>query len=886
MSITIKEAIFLKTYSFIKSLKNIKKEDQWLAGGKGANLGEMINADLPVPGGFVLLTTAYKRFVQVNGLQKKIDSLIEKIDTADDHLVEGTEISDKIEALFEQNDIPEDILAEIESLYQYMGQPKVAIRSSATAEDLPGTSFAGQYETYLNVMGFEQLCKYIKKCWASLWNLRALSYRIKQKTGNIDLAHGVVVQELIDADKSGILFTANPVNGRRDQMLLNASWGLGEAVVGGEVTPDQWILDKHNHDIITEQIAKKEIMTIRQNQGIQHVEVPTEKQEKVSLAKKEVLQLLQLGSQVENYYEFPQDIEWAIKDGELFLLQTRPITSLYPVPEKVEGKEGLRVNINFSLLSQGIEEPLTPMGENLFIKMFLEPAKLFNKGIKDERDMWWIKGIGGRVFVDLTDLLRKEKHWDKVMYNDLFSDQDPLTAKVLHQFLERNKQAITREKSKINSWIIKHIAPALKLAYPMVKNSLYGKMQPIKARDKAIAEWNQIVEEIKKEREVLTTIEDKLAFIEKHVGNYTLEGFGILSYIAPSNDNVEKAEKIAGRYLKDTSNFRLVEKSLPHNSTTEMGLALLEIAKKMDEQGRKPKIADEEIQSFLAKYGHRSIQEMDIGVPRWHEEPEYVISVIESYMENQNYQQGLNNFYQGQREAEAAIDRIKQNLEQAGADKKAKQVEKLIRNYREIFGLREHSKFIQQEIYQIFRELLKEIGEALVSEGKLNDKMDVFWVRFHDILSGEKLQAVVEANQAAQQRYENLFAPRILASTGESIFSAIEEHENALTGVPVSAGVYEGKVKVIYSPKEGYKLEQGDILVTKATNPAWTPLFLNLGAIIMETGGPISHGAVVAREYGIPAVVAVGEATSKLKDGEIIRVNGETGSIQVLEGQA
>lgn len=221
-------------------------------------------------------------------------------------------------------------------------------------------------------------------------------------------------------------------------------------------------------------------------------------------------------------------------------------------------------------------------------------------------------------------------------------------------------------------------------------------------------------------------------------------------------------------------------------------------------------------------------------------------------------------------------------MRRIGAKKKADQVERLLRNYREVFGLREYSKFIVIKIYRVSRKILLEIGEDLAEQDRLEEPNDVFFVRFTDILSDKKLKETVKENKEAYQRYMNLKAPRILTSTGESIYTALEESEGALTGVPVSAGVYEGRVKVLERPQEGSRLEKGDILVTRSTNPAWTPLFINLGAIIMETGGPISHGAVVAREYGIPAVVGVGEAAFRLKDGQIVRVNGEAGTIEII----
>lgn len=865
----------------ITLLKNVRNVDFSLVGGKGANLGEMIKAGLPVPGGFVILTNSYKRFIEVNALEKRMAIILESVDDSNPEDLERA--AETIQALFEKGEIPRDLLEEIEQTYQLMGSPEVAVRSSATAEDLPGTSFAGQYDTYLNVKGKEDLYSNVKKCWASLWNQRALSYRFKHGIDNQQLAHGVVVQELINAEKSGILFTANPVNGRRDQMLINSSWGLGEAIVGGEVTPDQWVVDKKNRSIVEERIAKKEVMTIRKVKGIELTAVPEQKQKENTLSQKEVKELFRLALKVENYFGSPQDIEWAFENEKLYLVQTRPITSLYPMPEKVKGVEGLRVHINFSLVSQGIHDPLTPMGQSLLAKVFLDSAKLFEKNIYDERDLWWCKSIGGRIFLDITELLRNEKRWNKVIYNEVFSDQDPLTAEILEQFLKREKKEITRHKDKMIPYLLKKIVPCFKLAIPVVTNSLYGMLFPITAKVKAKKEWDKIVEDIEKVRKTQNTTEDKLKIIDEHIQKYTRSGFAILAYIAPSLKNIDKAQRIASPYLDDISQLKLVEKSLPNNVTTEMGEELLLIAQKLDKKGKKPTREDVEVKKFLSKYGHRSTEEMDIGIPRWEEEPGYVLSLIDYYMQDQNYKHGLDKLYQGKEKAEEVIKSTKAKLKQAGAGRKSEKVEKLLTSYREVFGLREYSKYVLIKAYNIYRVIFMGIGEELLVEGRLDDKMDIFWLRFSDIMEKENLQQVVRDNKEAHRRHKKLSAPRILTSSGESIYTLIEKKEDALKGLPVSAGVYEGKVKVLNSPEEGSKLEKGDVLVTKGTNPAWTPLFLNIGGLIMETGGPISHGSVVAREYGVPAVVGIGDAASILKDGQIVRVNGETGTVEIID---
>ena len=866
---------------YTEMIRHVTKNDLMDVGGKGANLGEMIAAGLPVPGGFIVLTDSYRRFVNAAGIDEKIKGLLEEIDER--NLKSMETVSDKINDFFANADIPADIIEAIEQAYAEIGEPEVAVRSSATAEDLPGTSFAGQYSTFLNVKGKEELLRTVKECWASLWNYRALSYRVKQGIANDGLAHGVVVQEMINAEKSGILFTANPVNGRRDQMLLNSSWGLGEAIVGGEVTPDQWVLDKKEAKIVEETVNNKEVMTIRKDKGIEFVAVPLEKRTEITLNRQEVDSLLNFGNKVEEYFGSPQDIEWAYRKGEFYLVQTRPITSLYPLPEKVEGNDDLRIHTNMSLLSQGMQEPFTTLGAHFFIKNIVAPVKVFNREIKEERDLWWCQTIGGRVFMDYTELLRKEKWWEAMVINDYFSDQDPLSAKALLQWLDKNREEITAKKSPIVPFILKNVFSFIRLFGPMAKAMAYGNLFPLKAREKAIRDWERLAREAYAGAEKLGTVSEKLDYVEEQITNYVNSSWVALSLIAPSFTNLEKAEKMAAPYLDNTDDFRLVEKSLPYNSTTEMGMHLMKTAKSLAEKGEKPTLEHVEVRSFFEKYGHRSNVEVDIGIPRWDEEPDYVLSLIQSYIDNNSYNQGLENFYQGAELAGEAIKRICMKLEGAGKKRLAGKVERLLRNYREIFGLREESKFCMTKIYHMARRLLISVGEELKTRGMIDDPADVFYLDYRYLYGNEKLQDKVTENKEAYNRYMNMNAPRLLSSTGESIFAAAEKIDGALTGTPVSAGVYEGIARVLFSPDESTRIEKGDVLITRGTNPAWTPLFLNLGAIVMETGGPISHGAVVAREYGVPAVVGVGEATNLIRDGQKVRVNGETGQVELLD---
>ena len=869
--------------AYIKMLQDITDLDLPRVGSKAANLGEMLKIGLPVPEGFVIVTGSYKKFVAENKINSEISNLLMELEQNNQVYLEQT--AQKIKKLFEQAEIPPDLLMEIDSAYEKIGCPTVAVRSSATAEDLPQTSFAGQYDTYLNIEGKDQLHQSIKSCWASLWNMRALAYRMKQKADHRDLAHGVVIQKLIKAEKSGVLFTANPVNSRRDQMLLNSSWGLGEAIVGGIVTPDQWVLDKLNRTIIEEEIACKKVMTVKKEAGTANIDVPAGKREQATLNQDELFRLLELGEKAEKHFGSPQDIEWAFCDGTFYLVQSRPITSLFPMPEPKDHDQGLRVYVNFLMSNQAMPGPLTPLGEDAIRKAIT--GIIFNRKSR-KKPAPWLKSAGRRVYADISEFHRFERWFDKLRGNP--TDMDPVTTEAMVQVLEKNKKELSRQSKPL-------IMPALKMLFNInpqlllfmitsIPKAIYGMVfPPEKVVAKAFEHGNKKIALLKKEALRLQTRQQKLDFIERRfIEFFYYVPLEIIYYVSVSFTYLEKAKLIILKHLGDASMMNKVKKAVPHNVTTEIGMELLRVAKELDQAGEKPSAAHPAVERFLTTYGHRSNQEVDLGVPRWKEDPVYIISVIQSYIDHKSFDEGLEKFNHDMEKAEQTIEKIHSVLKEKGANRDAEKVKKLLVKYRKMFGVRELPKYILTAAFALFRQTLLEIGEEMQAEGRLDHKDDIFYVTFADISSKEKLQNLVKQNREGYQReLQRVSVPRVITSTGEAIYTSVkDENSKGYKGIPVSPGIYEGPVKVLKNPEEGHRLKQGDILVATSTNPAWTPLFLVIGGLIMETGSPISHGSIVAREYGIPAIACVHDATTRFLDGQYIRINGETGNIEVL----
>jgi pyruvate,water dikinase len=774
-----------------------------------------------------------------------------------------------------------DVQAEVERAYQGLDGGAVAVRSSATAEDLPGTSFAGQYDSYLNVAGAGAVCEAIQRCWASLWSPRALAYRLKHGIAQRDgLSIAVIVQLLVDSEKSGILFTANPVNERRDQLMINASWGLGEAVVGGKVTPDQWVVSKKDGAVAHAAIADKELMTVRRldagGHGTETAAVPAALREVAALDEAEIAALVDLGRKVESHYGVPQDIEWAFAGGELYLLQTRPITSLFPLPQPEPAPEaGLRVYFNVNVVTQGITDPLTPMGVD-HLRLNYMAWTAFATGRWPDRVPPWAKEAAGRVFLDITGLARNRRYWGAIAR--FIGGKDPIGARSLLQLLEGHADEIVKEGAKLRlpGGLIRRLPGLLWLA---VRSRINTK--DTVHRMAGIAERHY--QRLKDRLGGLKTVEDRLEFIARGVYETAVAEISQLAALSVMRAG-DKAEALIGEWLGDKTLVDPVYRALPDNPTTQMGVRLLQAACRLRDEGSEPTPGHPVVAAFLKDYGHRGVLEIDLGMPRWQEEPGYVVDLIKSYMEQGDPAEKLERLRLDAERAEQAIEEIAAQVEMKKGRAEARQIRRLLTIARNVLGLRERPKFDMTRSMALFRVVLKDVGRELVAGGRLSALEDVFFVTFDDIRSGGDLRQLVEQNKAQYRRNrERTSSPRAMASNGEAVYTVSDpSRKGVLAGIPVSHGIYEGPVRIVHDPKVA-RLGAGEILVTRSTDPAWTPLFLNAGALVMETGGPAAHGAIIAREYGIPAVAGVAGATTLLQTGQVVRVDGGAGEVMLVD---
>ncbi len=862
-----------------RPLSDLSSADLPDAGGKGASLGAMLQAGLPVPEGFAVLTEAYRAFVRHNGFEEPVRALVEDVAADDPEALAAA--AQALKDRFIAGEIPADIARSIAGAYAEAGGGLVVVRSSATAEDLPGASFAGQHDSFLNVEGAEDVTDAVRRCWASLWNPRAVSYRKRVGLDTTEIGIAVVVQRMIDAERAGVLFTANPLDHRRDRMLLSASFGLGEAVVGGDVSPDNWVLDASGK-VLTHHLSDKQVITLREGKGTVNRPMPEEKRRAVSLTDADVAELARLGARAQAHFDGPQDLEWAIESGRIYLVQSRPITSLFPLPEPLpRPDEGLRLYLCFNVHAQQMLEPFTPAGVDWWRAIVGGFAHAATG--RPEHEVRWIKLAAGRLFADITELLRKPGRWPKLA--EAASDKDPITGQALLGFRDREGHRIIGRKGGIGFWW--RLGP---LFARLGWRGLMASLNPERARIRVLAETDAAIRRFEAQADRLTTMRARVDFIRDVLGRR-----GAIIWIIPvavMNPGLMAEGALRrklGDWLGDESLITPVQRALPHNITTEMGVTLWRLARQLKEEGREPTPDHPGVADFLRRFGHRAVWEIDPGIPRWSEEPAYVLDLLRGYMAAPEDADQVARFTRQQAEAEAAATGLTDRIRAAKGGLRGRVFAWQMRCYRELAGLREQPKFEGARMIAIARRILLEAGAELVAKEALDAAEDVMFLRYDELIAFEEgrvgdLRAKAAAARAEYDREMSRRAvPRWMTSDGEAIFGVqVEEAEGVLSGLPVSAGTHEGRVRVVLNPA-GARLESGEVLVCRGTDPAWTPLFLQAGALVMETGGAVSHGSIVAREYGLPAVAGVPEATTRLTDGQRVRVDGQSGQVVILD---
>ncbi|TXK39543.1 PEP/pyruvate-binding domain-containing protein [Nonomuraea sp. C10] len=847
------------------------------AGGKAANLGELIGAGLPVPPGWVVTTDAYRRVAAEAGL----DGLI---------AAGGDGLAEKARERLLATPVPPDIARAVAVAYEKLpAGAAVAVRSSATAEDLPHASFAGQQDTYLNVTGAEAVLDAVRRCWASLWTDRAVAYREANGVDHAGVSLAVVVQEMVDARVAGVMFTANPVTGRRHEAVIDAAPGLGEAVVSGAVNPDRFVADARTGEIRERRAGDKRLL-IRALPGGGTERLDTPSRDGFCLTDDQVRELAALGARVEEHYGAPQDTEWAIgADGGLWLTQARPITTLYPLPEP---RDGLRVYFSFNV-AQGVMGPLTPLGQATIKLLASGAAGAFGRPPADPREgPPVLVSAGERLWIDITTPLRSRA--GRVILPRVMQVGEARTVALVRELAADPRLPVTHTSRRPLLRAAAHFGRRLRVPAKVLR--------ALTRPERALAYTRKLGEDLDGHLRLpeTATPADRLRHAQRMLGGAFPAIISIMPTALTGYGLYALAARLSGTPLGE---MQEVLRSVPNNPTTEMDLELWRLATRIEPEvfrrepvaelvrryraGTLPPVAQREITAFLGRYGHRGVAEIDIGVPRWSEEPGHILGALANYlrMDADADHAPAALFARGEVAARRAVDEAVAAARRRGR-LRAAVVRFALGRARQFAGLRELPKFYAVKAIAGVRASLLEVGGHLVGEGVLDSAQDVFFLDFAELeaaVAGEggDVRETVAARRAVHERERRRrHVPRVMLSDGTEPEAAMAgaAPEGAITGTPASSGTVTGTARVVLDPV-GAQLEPGEILVCPSTDPGWTPLFLTAGGLVMEMGGAMSHGAVVAREYGIPAVVGVPDATHRIASGAQVTVNGAVGTV-------
>jgi pyruvate,water dikinase len=833
-------------------------------GGKAANLGALVRAGLVVPAGVCLTTAAYRRAVALGPV------------------LDAPVLAAEARAAVLASPVPREVADAVRAACP---DAPVAVRSSATAEDLPDASFAGQQDTFLNVVGPDAVLDAVRRCWASLWTDRAVAYRDAHGIDHATVALAVVIQRMVDARWAGVLFTANPVTGRRGEAVIDAAPGLGEAVVSGSVDPEHVVVDPGG--AVTRRAGAGGTLVLAREGG--GTDTAAHAGGVTSLPDDAVRALAGLGHRVEALFGAPQDIEWALDaDGTPWLTQSRPITTLYPL---VPGRPGLRLFLSANV-AQGVFRPLTPAGLSAARHAGTGVARLLGVPVDDpEQGPPMLSEAGERLFVDLTDVLRSRV--GRRGAAGVLGVMEARSAAVIATQLDRPELSVTRRSPLPALRRVARIA----VRYRILPAVVAAWIRPARARERAFDLVRTAgealpgragagrVERVERARWMLA---ERFVQVPPRTAAAPVAGFLALG--------------LAARLLRGHARpgeLGTVLRGVPHNVTTEMDLALWDLAVRLRDDPDSvaaltgtgpaelagcrdawPPVLATGMAGFLDAHGRRAVAEIDLGLPRWSDDPAHLLGVLANYVRLTDPDRAPDAvFARSAAEADAVIERLAGRV----GGWRARVVTVALRRARDLVGLRELPKYWLVTVLAAARAELAAVGADLSDRGRLEHPDDVFFLSLTEAREDLDRRDLVRTRRAAYDReLRRRHVPRLVYSDGtepEALAPEIAPADGALTGVPASAGTVTGPVRVITDPL-GAHLDPGDVLVCPSTDPGWTPLFLTAGGLVMEMGGSNSHGAVVAREYGLPAVVGVRDAVARLADVTTVRVDGTGGRVE------
>jgi phosphohistidine swiveling domain-containing protein len=906
---------------FTRSLEEVGSESLLTVGGKGSNLGELVRAGFPVPRAFCITTEAYRELLSRNSLLAEILTVLDGVDYELPADVERR--AARIRELITTAAVPEEITSSIAAGYGRLeeelgpGVP-VSVRSSATAEDLPGSSFAGQQDTFLNVSGLDDVVDHTKLCWASLWTDRAIAYRHRQGFRHEDVYLAVIVQEMFPSEVSGVLFTVNPVTSNPHELFLNASWGLGEAVVSGRVDPDQLILDRETLVVKAREIHEKRTMIVRarSGSGSVEVEVPPGRRLVPSLSDEQVAELGTIALRIEDHYGFPQDIEWGWADGRFAVLQSREVTAA-----DIDFSDGLEVwqspQARASLtdprwvwsraysdeVQTGSTTPLfytdiQPRMTDLKINamLFTETPECLDLQPERFREIPYFRWYCARAYYNLA--------WERERIR-LFIPPFARDDAALWPFPVEEREQI--RKLPFN-WI-RFLWTMLKLHVTDPNISLLGTTGYLYERlegwtDHEQALWEALDLDSASTKEILATRE-KAREASGFLRNVILP-FTIYLFLLPA-----AMRTALERWCDDDSHtlYNRLSAGL-HTKTTEENIAVWALSREIrasdtlmelfaqddvaailaglsgSDDGRAFKAS---LDQFIKRYGHRGGAERDAIHPRWRHRPElvfYSLRPMVSLGDEEDPQANEDRLHQRMLEGK------QQALARAGKGPlglvRAPFVKWLIGVTQDYIYYRDFERFWNDRTMSRVHDIYLAIARKFIRRDLIVDEQDIFFLGREEILAVEEGQmseravAVrVRARRRVYEKYSHREPPKYLRGWQTFDDDRLPDDGRGLRGIPASSGTVTGRARVCRKLEEVSKVGKGDILVTVATDPAWTTVFSIIGGVVVETGGVVAHAVMISREYGIPCVAHLSGACDLIPDGAMITVDGAAGRVVI-----
>jgi len=879
-------------------LEAIKDCDAAIVGGKALSLAQLSRIGLTVPAGFCVTNLAYREHLNACDIMSYIRADLVRLEHAQFH--EKNQILSNIRQAIVQARMSETLAEQIDRHYRKLAADHVAVRSSATAEDLPGHSFAGQHDTYLGIASLQDCLQAIKKCWASLWTDRAYEYRKKNGFDHLQVSMAVIVQSFIAADASGVIFTVDPATGRPGNMVIEACFGLGEALVSGKVTPDRFVVDKKKLRLLFRAISEKKIECVLDRDGtVKEQALSNERSIAWSLDKKQIRRLARLARKVEAEFGCPQDIEWAVCKKKIYTLQSRPITV---IPQERSWEE--RQIWCSNPAKEVMPDVITPMTLSMILEAvgekFFDP--IFRMLCMDRGDHPIYALVAGRIYFNANiwgAVFRCVPGLRSFDFMELAGGH-----KGLREVVQRLQTATDEDLPDIKFNPLRFI---LRIPVTVIGAlcSTPRKGERILAEISAKNERWIRLDVASLSAEQITMCCQELIMDFRELLGHVLYLFSILAALP-------MLDMVCTKWLSDSSSCtgRLLA-GLGDMDDAVAGLDLWRLAVGANARpdvrdlilssedwrtiGPKLSVTDSGQEflrnwgGFMDRHGHHCRGELELYNQRWFETPDYILKLVRTYIAQIGEIDPVENY------SERAPER--QQLQEQCRKRLRNPVKRTIFNHLLVRSqkgsvFRENVKSEVIKLVTAIRKMLIELGNRLGDKGVLKNRDDIFFLRLEEIepvVQGKAdfdIHQVIAVRRVEYDRNWSITPPDVVFGKFDPdrfVPDVMDKDTDVLNGLPVSPGVETGKARVILKADTDEHLSAGEILVAPFTDPGWTPYFVLAAGIVMDQGGLLSHGSIVAREYGIPAVVNVGAATKIIKTGQTIRVDGDRGVVTVLQ---